>query len=104
MTKLPEIEDDGLFTPEIGAWGEEKYRLVSIYDKLFATSMKGKWDCRVYLDLFAGAGCARIKKRIIPASPLLALDISDKFDKYIFCEIDPRKIQALEQRVLKAHP
>ncbi|MGB9181331.1 MAG: three-Cys-motif partner protein TcmP, partial [Pyrinomonadaceae bacterium] len=106
MNKLPELDDDGLITPEIGAWGEEKYRLVGTYAKMFATSMKGKWDCRVYIDLFAGAGRARIKntKRIIPASPMIALDIGDKFDKYIFCDQDPLKIKVLQQRVLKDYP
>ncbi|MDT5124000.1 MAG: hypothetical protein QOC96_3482 [Acidobacteriota bacterium] len=106
MTKLPELKDDGLITPEIGAWGEEKYRLVSIYAKMFATSMKGKWDCRVYIDLFAGAGRARIEntKRIIPASPILALNIPDKFDKYIFCEVNPSNMQALQERVSRDYP
>ena len=27
--------------PEIGSWGEEKYRLVRNYAQIFATSMKG---------------------------------------------------------------
>lgn len=106
MNKLPELGDDGLLTKEIGDWGEEKYRLVATYAKLFATSMKEKWDCRVYIDLFAGAGRARIRntKRIIPASPILALDITDKFDKYIFCDKDPLKIKVLQERVSKAYP
>ena len=34
--------------PEIGSWGEEKYRLVRNYCQIFATSMKDKWQCRVY--------------------------------------------------------
>jgi three-Cys-motif partner protein len=106
MTKLPELKDDGLITPQIGAWGEEKYRLVSIYAKMFATSMKGKWGCRVYIDLFAGAGRARIENtnRIVPASPLLALNIPDMFDKYIFCEINPSNMQALQERVSRDYP
>lgn len=104
--KLPELNDDGLVTPEIGAWGEEKYRLISIYATLFAKSMKGKWDRRVYIDLFAGAGRARIKntRRIVPASPILAIDIQDRFDSYIFCEEDPLKIKALQDRVSKSYP
>lgn len=101
-----EIEDDGLITPEIGAWGEDKYRLVSNYATMFATSMKSKWDCRVYIDFFSGAGWARIKNtnRIIPASPILALDIKDRFDKYIFCEEDKEKFTALEKRVSRGYP
>jgi three-Cys-motif partner protein len=104
--RLPELEDDGLITPEVGAWGEEKYRLVGLYAEMFSKSMKGKWGSRVYLDLFAGAGRARIKdtKRILPASPLLALSVVNKFDKYIFCELDGEKIQALETRVKREFP
>jgi hypothetical protein len=46
--------DDGLPTPQIGAWGEEKYRHVQLYASLFVNSMRAKWDALVYLDLFAG--------------------------------------------------
>ena len=77
IEKLPNLEDDGLLSPEIGAWAEYKYRLVWNYATMFATSMKDKWDARVYIDLFAGAGRAKIENtsQIVPASPLLALDI-----------------------------
>ena len=86
--------DDGLTTPEIGAWGEQKYRLVSLYAQMFSRSMKGKWDCRVYIDLFAGPGRSRIEgtSRIVAASPIAALAAEPKFDKYIFCESDRDKI------------
>lgn len=103
---LPELKDDGLITPPIGTWGEEKYRLVSTYAGIFATSMKRKWECRVYIDLFAGAGRSSIRgtRRIVPASPLLALNLQDRFDKYIFCDIDELKIETLKQRVSKDYP
>ncbi len=99
--KLSIIEDDGLLTPEVGPWSERKYRLVENYARMFATSMKRKWDCRVYLDLFAGAGHARIKEttQIVPASPIISLNIPDKFDKYIFCEADTLKCDTLKKRV-----
>lgn len=105
-SRLPELEDDGLITPEINAWGEEKYRLVGTYATLFAKAMKGKWGSRVYIDLFSGAGRARIKNtnRIISASPMLALDVKERFDRYIFCEIDPDKAVALEARVRQEYP
>jgi three-Cys-motif partner protein len=104
--QLPELEDDGLITPQIGAWGEEKYRLVSTYAGIFATSMKRKWECRVYIDLFAGSGRSSIRgtKRIVPASPLLALNLPDRFDKYVFCDINEVKIEALKQRVSRDYP
>lgn len=105
-SRLPELADDGLSTPEVGDWAEEKYRLVGYYAELFSKSMKGKWGSRVYIDLFSGAGRARIKgtNRIIPASPMLALSIKERFDRYIFCEKQREKITALEQRVRREQP
>lgn len=106
IEKLPSLEDDGLITPEVGAWAEQKYRLVWNYATMFASSMKNKWNARVYIDLFAGAGRSKIEnsKQIVPASPLLALDIPHKFDKYIFCDNEDDKRQALAQRVKRDHP
>jgi three-Cys-motif partner protein len=96
-----QLIDDGLYTPEIGSWGIQKYKLVYGYCQLFATSMKKKWDYRVYIDLFSGAGCARIKNtsRVVHTSPLLAINIPDKFDTYIFCEENKEALDALQQRV-----
>ena len=105
IEKLPNLKDDGLLTPEVGSWAEDKYRLVWNYSKMFATSMKNKWEARIYIDLFAGTGRAKIEntRQIVPASPLLALDISDQFDKYIFCDNEDAKRQALETRVKRDH-
>jgi len=47
-----QLTDDGLYTPVIGSWGIQKYKLVHGYSRLFASAMKRKWDCRVYIDLF----------------------------------------------------
>jgi three-Cys-motif partner protein len=58
--------------------------------------MKNKWDCRVYIDLFAGAGRVKIKnsQRVVDSSPFLALDIPDKFDLYLFCDKDSAQLKA----------
>jgi three-Cys-motif partner protein len=99
--ELPTLIDDGLISEEIGSWGEEKYRLLSLYSQMFAASMKNKWQCRVYIDLFAGSGRSRIKgtNRIIAGSPIVALNVEPKFDKYVFCERNEEKLSALEARV-----
>ena len=99
--ELPTLVDDGLVTEEIGDWGQEKYQLLNLYVQLFSASMKNKWDCRVYIDLFAGSGRSRIKgtTRIVSGSPLIALDIDPPFDQYIFCEKKMEKLQVLETRV-----
>lgn len=107
METLPNLEDDDLETPEVGSWAEDKYRLVRNYASVFATSMKRKWECRVYIDLFAAAGRSRIegmRMRVVPASPLLALGIPDRFDRYIFCEEDPVLLGALRTRIGREFP
>jgi hypothetical protein len=55
------VDDDGLMTPDVGGWAETKYRLLALYDELFSTGMKNKWDQRVYVDLYAGSGYSRIQ-------------------------------------------
>ena len=82
------VDDDGLMTPEVGGWAETKYRLLALYDELFSTGMKNKWDQRVYVDLYAGGGYSRIQgtSRFLKGSPIIALTVNHPFDKYIFCE------------------
>jgi len=41
------VDGDGLITPDVGSWAETKYRLLALYDQLFSTGMKNKWDQRV---------------------------------------------------------
>ena len=98
--------DDGYYTPEVGAWAETKYQLVHMYNQLFATGMKRIWDKRAYIDLFAGAGKARIRNtnKIVLASPMLALNIPDKFDRYIFCDEDGQSLDALRKRIEREYP
>jgi three-Cys-motif partner protein len=99
-------EDDGLYIPEVGDWAEEKYRLLWHYADLFATSMKHKWDTRCYIDLFSGSGYARIRgtNRVVKSSSLLALQVADPFDYYIYCDSDSDCISALKKRVTNLDP
>jgi three-Cys-motif partner protein len=95
-------EDDGLFYEDsVGSWVEDKHRLVVLYETLFSTGMKRKWDTRVYIDLFSGSGLLRIKgsSKFIWGSPVLALQVKDPFDKYIFCEKNGEALNALRSRV-----
>jgi three-Cys-motif partner protein len=68
--------------------------------------MKAKWDVRVYVELYAGAGYNRIRgtESIIPGSPIRALTVKDPFDKYIFCEGDAELLEALKARVKRTAP
>ena len=105
-TERLRAEDDGLLTPEVGPWSEDKYRLISLYAQLFSKGMKKKWDTRVYVDLYAGAGFGRVKgtETRLRGSPLIALSVEYPFDKYIFCDEDPAKLDALRQRVKRLAP
>jgi hypothetical protein len=87
MDPLPSLDDDGPVTPVVGDWSEDKYQLAKCYASIFATSMKNKWECLVYVDLYAGAGRSRIgdaNGKIVPATPLLVLDLPHPFTKYHF--------------------
>ena len=98
--------DDGLLTPPIGEWGMKKYELVHMYDRLFSTGMKNLWGQRVYIDLCAGSGKAKLRTngKIVLGSPLLALSVANPFDRYIFCEENPQLMSALKQRVNDGFP
>jgi three-Cys-motif partner protein len=99
-------DDDGLICPEVRRWSETKYRLISLYDELFATGMKNKWGKRVYIDLYAGAGYSRVQgtSTILKGSPMLALTVQHPFDKYIFCEENPDLLAALQTRTRRIAP
>lgn len=100
------FEPSELYTPDVGSWSEDKYKLVKYYADIFSTSMKNRWPNQVYLDLFAGAGEAQLRDsgKIIPTSALLSLDIKTPFTKYIFCDIDEKNIEALKCRVHERYP
>ncbi|HUO57720.1 MAG TPA: three-Cys-motif partner protein TcmP [bacterium] len=99
--EIPALIDDGLLTPEVKPHSLEKYRAISYFLKIFSASMKDKWSNRVYIDFFSGAGRSKIEglNQIVPGSPLLALGIENKFDKYIFCEKEPLLCKVLYERV-----
>jgi three-Cys-motif partner protein len=101
-----EVQPDGLPFNEVGIWTEEKHRLVAYYAAQFSGAMKEKFQKRVYIELYAGAGYSRIRDtdRIIPGSPINALGLKDPFDKYIFCEADDAKLEALQIRVQRHAP
>lgn len=99
-------EDDGLYLPEAGDWSERKHQKFKYYTSMFSSSMKNKWDRRVYIDLFAGPGKWRIKRtdKIEPGSPLVAMSVDQPFDQYIFCEANSQSLEALKARTKNHFP
>lgn len=96
-----QVEPDGLYTPAVRAWSLEKYKLVGGYCHIFTEGMKRKWNQLVYIDLFAGAGYAKIQEtgKIFLSSALIAMSLPTKFSKYILCDSDHNCIEALKTRV-----
>ncbi len=103
---IVKVEADDLLYNVAGVWTETKHRLVAYYAALFSAAMKDKWEKRIYIELYAGAGYSRIRdtERIIAGSPIQALALRVPFDKYIFCERDPEKLEALRVRVRRHAP
>lgn len=100
------LHEDGLALPDVGIWAKTKYKKICYYDEMFSGSMKNKWSCRVYLDLFSAAGKSIIRENneIVLGSPLLALSVNPQFDEYIFCEEQEENIEALKKRVSMYYP
>lgn len=101
MAAPQDLVDDGLHNARVGDWALQKYAYVQLYAEMFSTSMKDHWDRRAYVDLFAGAGRARIRgtERIISTSPIRALSVPTPFDRYVFCEQNGDCAGALGARV-----
>lgn len=100
MLELPRVDDDGLPSIEVKPHSLQKHLLIWHYARQFSTGMKKKWGHRVYIDLFAGPGHGQLvgESTFVKGSPLLALDVPDPFDRYIFCERDPGSMAALRSR------
>lgn len=100
------VSDDNLFIDDSGSWAARKYNLIEYYANLFATSMKNKWNNRIYIDLYSSSGYSKIRgsSDIVMSSPLISASVSDKFDKYIFCELRDDKINSLKKRIIRDFP
>lgn len=101
FNSLIQVKSDGLFIPTVREWSLEKYKLVGSYCDIFTKGMKFKWNQLVYIDLFAGAGYATIKEtnKVYLNSALLAMSIPTPFTKYILCEQNDERFEALSARV-----
>jgi len=100
------VADDGLLSPDVGSWAQDKYRLIALYDELFSTGMKYKWGQRAYIDLYAGSGYSHVSGTniFLKGSPVIALTVTDQFDKYIFCEQETDRFEALSIRTKRIAP
>ena len=107
MPELPLPEDDGLTVPEVGEWSRDKHHFLWRYICAFTTSMRNKpWAGLHYIDLFAGAGVARLRDsgRLEWGSPLLAAQSPHPFSALHVCELGRDEFSALKQRLARVAP
>lgn len=93
--------DDGLIIPEVGPWSKRKYHFLGRYLDAFTTAMKDKWGELHYIDLFSGAGLAKIRGsgEVVQGSPLIAASVKFPFAKVHLCDRDDANCDALEMRL-----
>jgi three-Cys-motif partner protein len=106
FAKLPVATPDDLPESRTGEWSLEKHLRLFLYLDIFGTGIKDSFANRVYLDLYSGAGKARVTQtgELVLGSPLLALSIRDPFTKYVFCEENELFAEALRERCHRDHP
>jgi len=95
------VTPDNLVIDEVRKWSLEKFRLVGNYCNIFTNGMKYKWNQLVYIDLFAGSGYVKIKEtgEFYLNSAIVAMSIHTPFTKYILCEQDEERCNALTTRI-----
>ncbi len=105
MKTLPHGDDGDL--DKIGDWSVDKLNILKAYSEQYSQILQnqvvGRTNARRfhygYIDGFAGAG-EHIQKstgKIVPGSPLNALNLAKKFDEYHFIDLDADRVARLQQ-------
>lgn len=92
---------------KIGDWSVDKLNILKAYSERYSVILQnqviGKSNTRRfhygYIDGFAGAG-EHIHKdtgKIVPGSPLNALNLANKFDEYHFIDLDADRVKRLQK-------
>lgn len=99
MSELP--AEEGFATPEVGLWSRRKYHFLGRYLDAFTTAMKDKWPELHYVDLFAGAGHAKLKPSgdLVFSSAILAARTRFPFTQLHLCDASQRNTAALTMRL-----
>jgi len=94
----PRDPDDGLITRRIKPHSLQKSWLVTRYADIVSGGVARSWPV-VWVELFAGPGRLCLDSHeFIDGSPLDALRVGTNFRQFIFSDIDPECVRALEDR------
>lgn len=104
--RIVEHDEHGHIVPIIKKHSLQKLSHIAYYAKVFASATRQVFSNRVFIDLFAGAGIAKLAgtNDIVDTSSLIAMNVDHPFDKYILCELSHESIVALKHRVAARHP
>jgi three-Cys-motif partner protein len=100
---LLSFPDDGFSVTAAEPWIKGKIQIIKQYLHSFASSLAGKVDEIVFIDLYAGSGIYSLgtRKELFAASSLMALSLEVPITKFIFCDLDKEQLSILKIRVNK---
>lgn len=95
------IADDEGSTSRIIQLHSEEDHYAFYYADIVSSAMRGKFPALAWVELFAGPGRLWVEPRdaYVDGSPVRALNVRQPFDRYVFNDLDPLCIRALEPRV-----
>jgi three-Cys-motif partner protein len=100
---LVNFPEDGHHARVVCLHSLDKAHYASKYADIVGTGMKTAYRGPLaWIELFAGPGVLQVKdlgNKFHPGSPVQATSIRDPFDHYVFVDIDPRCVRALNERV-----
>lgn len=99
MTPSPQLRFD-----EIGYWSEVKLDIISKYARAYSTVIAAQTKPKmkhVYIDGFSGAGehISKHDGKMIPGSPLNALNVNPPFCEYYLVDLNPLKTDHLNDLI-----
>ncbi len=95
--------DDGFPVTAAEPWIKGKISIIQQYLNSFASTLAGKVDELVFIDLFAGNGIYSLgaRKELFASSALMALSLEAPITKFIFCDKEEEQLRILKIRVNK---
>lgn len=92
---------------KIGYWSEIKLEIIKKYASAYTSIMSKQSWCKgyVYIDAFAGAGkhISRKTGKLVPGSPLNALNVKPPFTEYHFIDLDEERADVFNE-IAKENP
>ncbi len=102
-SSLLSFSDDGFSVTAAEPWIKGKVQIIQQYLNSFTSTLAGKFDEVVFVDLFAGNGIYSLgaRKELFAASSLMALSLDIPITKFILCDKEEEQLRTLKIRVNK---